>query len=82
MMALTDIIQKGFYAGVDSENMLQGYAKIGSAMDIIKMKGLDAAKAFAPLLVMADQQGMDGGSAGNAYRKVLQAMMDTKKSGA
>ncbi|WP_336282602.1 phage tail tape measure protein [Cronobacter dublinensis] len=81
MMALTDIIQKGFYAGVDSENMLQGFAKIGSAMDIIKMKGLDAAKAFAPLLVMADQQGMDGGSAGNAYRKVLQAMMDTKKIG-
>lgn len=81
MMALTDIIQKGFYAGVDSENMLQGYAKIGSAMDIIKMKGLDAAKAFAPLLVMADQQGMDGGSAGNAYRKVLQAMMDSKKIG-
>lgn len=81
MMALTDIIQKGFYAGVDSENMLQGYAKIGSAMDIIKMKGLDAAQAFAPLLVMADQQGMDGGSAGNAYRKVLQAMMDSKKIG-
>lgn len=79
MMSLTDIIQKGFYAGVDSGNMLQGFAKIGSAMDIIKMKGLDAAQAFAPLLVMADQQGMDGGSAGNAYRKVLQAMMDTKK---
>ncbi|WP_312836749.1 phage tail tape measure protein [Pantoea sp.] len=78
MMSLTDIIQKGFYAGVDSENMLQGYAKIGSAMDIIKMKGLDAAKAFAPLLVMADQQGMEGGSAGNAYRKVFQAVMDTQ----
>jgi len=79
MMALTDIIQKGFYAGVDSENMLQGFSKIGSAMDIIKKKGIDAAREFAPLLVMADQQGMDGGSAGNAYRKVLQAMMDNKK---
>lgn len=79
MMALTDIIQKGFYAGVDSENMLQGFSKIGSAMDIIKKKGIDAARTFAPLLVMADQQGMDGGSAGNAYRKVLQAMMDNKK---
>lgn len=79
MMALTDIIQKGFYAGVDSENMLQGFSKIGSAMDIIKKKGIEAAKEFAPLLVMADQQGMDGGSAGNAYRKVLQGMMDNKK---
>lgn len=79
MMALTDIIQKGFYAGVDPGNMLQGFSKIGSAMDIIKKKGIDAAKEFAPLLVMADQQGMEGGSAGNAYRKVLQAMMDNKK---
>jgi TP901 family phage tail tape measure protein len=79
MMALTDIIQKGFYAGVDSDNMLQGYAKIGSAMDIIKMKGLEAAKTFAPLLVMADQSSMAGESAGNAYRKVFQGMMDANK---
>ncbi|ERK12466.1 phage tail tape measure protein [Pantoea sp. AS-PWVM4] len=79
MMALTDIIQKGFYAGVDSENMLQGYAKIGSAMDIIKMKGLEAAKTFAPLLVMADQSSMAGEATGNAYRKVFQGMMDANK---
>ncbi len=79
MMGLTDIIQKGFYAGVDPGNMLQGFAKIGSAMDIIKMKGLTAAKVFAPLLVMADQSSMAGESAGNAYRKVFQGMMDAKK---
>ncbi|WP_034911993.1 phage tail tape measure protein [Erwinia sp. 9145] len=79
MMRLTDIIQKGFYAGVDPNNMLQGYAKIGSAMDIIKMKGLDAAKTFAPLLVMADQSSMAGESAGNAYRKVFQGMMNADK---
>lgn len=79
MMALTDIIQKGFYAGVDPGNMLQGYAKIGSAMDIIKQKGLEASKTFAPLLVMADQSSMAGESAGNAYRKVFQGMMDADK---
>ncbi|SEQ30765.1 phage tail tape measure protein, TP901 family, core region [Rosenbergiella nectarea] len=78
MMALTDIIQKGFYAGVDPDNMLQGYAKIGSAMDIIRKKGIDAAKVFAPLLVMADQSSMAGESAGNAYRKVFQSMLDVK----
>ncbi|PIJ46397.1 phage tail tape measure protein [Tatumella sp. OPLPL6] len=78
MMALTDIIQKGFYAGVDPGNMLQGYAKIGSAMDIIRKKGIDAAKVFAPLLVMADQSSMAGESAGNAYRKVFQSMLDVK----
>lgn len=78
MMALTDIIQKGFYAGVDPGNMLQGYAKIGSAMDIIRKKGIDAAKVFAPLLVMADQSSMAGESAGNAYRKVFQSMLNVK----
>ncbi|EPH7221109.1 phage tail tape measure protein [Serratia marcescens] len=81
MMALTDIIQKGFYAGVDSENMLQGFSKIGSAMDIIHQKGITAAKTFAPLLVMADQASMSGESAGNAYRKIFQATLNNKKIG-
>ncbi|HCA7080940.1 TPA: phage tail tape measure protein [Citrobacter sedlakii] len=76
MMSLMDLIQKSFYAGVDSGNMLQGFSKISSAMDIINKKGLDAAKTFAPLLVMADQTGMAGESAGNAYRKVFQAALD------
>ncbi|WP_226101453.1 phage tail tape measure protein [Dickeya oryzae] len=79
MMPLMDIIQKGFYAGVDPTNMLGGFAKIGSAMSVIEKKGIDAAKAFAPLLVMADQQGMEGGSAGNAYRKVFQAGLKVDK---
>lgn len=47
-------------------------------MDIIKQKGLDAAKTFSPLLVMADQAGMAGESAGNAYRKIFQATLDAK----
>lgn len=81
MMALTDIIQKGFYAGVDSDNMLQGFSKIGSAMDIIHQKGISAAKTFAPLLVMADQASMAGESAGNAYRKIFQATLNNKKIG-
>ncbi len=61
----------GYYAGVDPGNMLQGFANISSAMDIIKKKGPDAAKTFSPLLVMADQAGMAGESAGNAYRKIF-----------
>lgn len=79
MMNLMDVIQKGFYAGVDPGNMLNGYAKISSAMSILKVKGIEAAKAFAPLLVMADQTGMAGESAGNAYRKVFQAAMNRDK---
>lgn len=78
MMSLMDVIQKGFYAGVDSGNMLQGFSKISSAMDIINKKGLDAVKTFAPLLVMADQGSMAGESAGNAYRKIFQAALDAE----
>lgn len=78
MMSLMDVIQRGYYAGVDPGNMLQGFANISSAMDIIKQKGLDAANTFSPLLVMADQAGMAGESAGNAYRKIFQATLDAK----
>ncbi|HBE4986244.1 TPA: phage tail tape measure protein [Escherichia coli] len=78
MMSLMDLIRKGFYAGVDSGNMLQGFSNISSAMSIINQKGIEAAKTFAPLLVMADQSGMAGESAGNAYRKIFQAALDSK----
>lgn len=79
MMSLMDLIQRGFYAGVDPGNMLQGFSKISSTMSILNKKGIDAAKTFAPLLVMADQASMAGESAGNAYRKIFQAALDAKK---
>lgn len=76
MMELMDVIQKGFYAGVDPTNMLGAFKNLGSAMDTIKMKGIDGAKAFAPFVAMFDQAGMDGTSQGNAMRKVLKASID------
>ena len=79
MLSLMDVIQRTFYLGVDDNNMLNGMAKLSPAMDTIKMKGLEGAKAVAPLLVMADQSGMAGEAAGNAYRKIFQMGMDKKK---
>lgn len=79
MLSLMDVIQRTFYLGVDDNNMLNGMAKLSPAMDTIKMKGLEGAKALAPLLVMADQSGMAGEAAGNAYRKVFQMGLDKKK---
>ncbi|MGX2040664.1 phage tail tape measure protein [Methylocaldum sp. MU1018] len=76
MMGLMDTIQRTFFLGVDSENMLAGMTKLSPAMDILKKKGLEAAQAFAPLLIMADQAGMQGEAAGNAYRKIFQAAMN------
>jgi len=79
MMSLMDTIQRGFYAGVDPTNMLQGFSKIAPVMDVIKKSGVDAAKELAPLLIMMDQAAMDGGSAGNAFRKIFQAGLNQDK---
>lgn len=76
MMSLMDTIQRAYYLGVDPTNMLQGFGKISPALDILKKKGLEGAKALAPLLVMTDQAGMAGEAAGNAYRKIFQAAMN------
>lgn len=79
MLDLMDVIQKAYYLGVDSSNMQQGFSKLAAGMDMIKMRGLEGAKAMAPLLVMADQAAMAGEAAGNAYRKVFQASFNTGK---
>lgn len=79
MMSLMDTIQRGFYAGLDPDKMLQGFSKISPVMDTIKKSGLDAAKELAPLLIMMDQAGMDGGAAGNSFRKIFQAGLDQSK---
>ena len=79
MVKLMDVIQKSYYLGVDSTNMLSGFSKISDGMKTIKMEGLAGAKAMAPLLVMADQASMQGESAGNAYSKIFKAMMATDK---
>lgn len=81
MLSLSDVIQRTFYLGVDQNNMLQGFSKLSPALTTIRMHGLQAAEALAPLLVMADQAGMVGEAAGNAYRKVFQYSLDIKKLG-
>lgn len=81
MMGLMDVIQRTFYLGVDDDNMLAAFAKLSPAMDTIKKKGLEGASALAPLVVMADQAGMRGEAAGNAFRKIFQMSMDQKKLG-
>ncbi|MBS1191008.1 MAG: phage tail tape measure protein [Rhodocyclaceae bacterium] len=80
MMGLMDRIQKTFNLGVNQDYMLQGFSKLSAALPILKKNGVEAADALAPLLTMANQSGMtDGGSAGNAYRKIFQQSLDAKK---
>ena len=77
MIRLADTIQRAFYLGVDSDNMLAGFVKLSPAMDVLRVRGLEATKVFSPLLVMLDQMGMKGEQSGNALRKVFQKTMDT-----
>lgn len=77
MLGLMDTIQRAYYLGVDSDNMLQGFSKLSPGMKTIKAEGLAGAKAMAPLLVMADQAAMAGETAGNAYSKIFASMMDS-----
>lgn len=79
MMGLMDVIQRAFYLGVDPTNMLQGFTKMSAVMPFLGEKGLKASNMLAPLLVMMDQTGMAGESAGNAIRKVVQLSLDAEK---
>lgn len=77
MLELMDTIQKSYYLGVDSTNMLQGFSKLADGMTTVRMVGLEGAQAMAPFLIMADQAAMAGESAGNAYSKIFKGMLDT-----
>lgn len=80
MLGLMDTIQRMSYLGMDSNNMQQAFSNLSPALSTLRMNGLAATKALAPLVVMADQAAMSGESAGNAYRKVFQMSMDRGKS--
>lgn len=77
MMSLMDTVQKMYYLGADSTNILGGFKNLTSSMAVIGKQGKEFVNTVAPLLVMADQAGMNGDSAGNAYRKIFAGMMDT-----
>lgn len=79
MMGLMDTIQRMFYLGVDQNNMLEAFKGLGPAMDLIKRQGLEGTKALAPFVVMMDQAGMRGESAGNAIRKVIASGLNVDK---
>ena len=79
MMGLMDTIQRSYYLGVDSSNMLGAFTNLSPALSILRKKGLEASQVLAPLIVMADQAGMSGDAAGNAYRKIFQMSMNAGK---
>lgn len=59
--------------------MLSFFTKTSSVLKMVNKDGLKAARGLAPISVMMDQMGMQGESAGNALRKVIQSGLDIKK---
>ena len=78
MMHLMDTVQKMYYLGADTTNIMGGFGNLSSSMAVLGKSGKAFVDEVAPLLVMADQAGMNGDSAGNAYRKIFASMMDTE----
>lgn len=79
MMGLTDQVQRIANLGVEDTAILNGFTKLSPVLSVIKKQGLEAVKTLSPLLVMADQAGMAGEAAGNAYRKIIQGSLNMKK---
>lgn len=77
MMHLMDTVQKMYYLGADTTNIMGGFGNLASSMAVLGKSGKAFVDEVAPLLVMTDQAGMNGDSAGNAYRKIFASMMDT-----
>ncbi|HHW7518458.1 TPA: phage tail tape measure protein [Mannheimia haemolytica] len=81
MLDLMDTIQRGFYAGVDSTNMLGAFKNLAPALSLLKVKGKEAMAILAPLVAQLDQAGMDGQASGNAMRKIFQKSIDVNNIG-
>ena len=79
MLGIMDNVQRMYYTGVDSTNILGAFGKFAASIDIVRFKGEDAMKMMGPMITMLDQSGLVGESAGNALGKGFSAMMSTSK---
>ncbi|MGG5198260.1 phage tail tape measure protein [Neisseria meningitidis] len=81
MEAIMDQVQRLYYAGTDSNNILGAFTSLSPALDTLKIKGKAAMEQMSPLIGMLDQAGVSGEKSGNALRKVFTRMMNTAKVG-
>lgn len=81
MEAIMDQVQRLYYAGTDSNNILGAFTSLSHALDTLKIKGKAAMEQMSPLIGMLDQAGLSGEKSGNALRKVFTRMMNTAKVG-
>lgn len=79
MVAAADQMQRLYNVGMKISDIKEGFKAMGPALSYVKKTGIDAVKELAPLLAITDAAGMDAGSAGNAYNKIIRGSVDKKK---
>lgn len=79
MVSAADQMQRLYNVGMDVGQIQEGFKAMGPALSYVRKGGIDAVKALAPLLAITDAAGMDAGSAGNAYNKIIRGSVDAKK---
>ena len=81
MVSAADQMQRLYNVGMKISDIREGFKAMGPALSYVKKTGIDAVKELAPLLAITDAAGMDAGSAGNAYNKIIRGSVDKKKVG-
>lgn len=79
MVSAADQMQRLYNVGMNVGQIQEGFKAMGPALSYVRKGGIDAVKALAPLLAITDAAGMDAGSAGNAYNKIIRGSVDKKK---
>ncbi|MFS4552075.1 phage tail tape measure protein [Comamonas resistens] len=80
MLEVADLMQRANYLGADMAFMQSAIGNAAPILDITKTKGAEAMRMLTPFMVMMNQAGMeDGGSVGNAARKIYDRAMNSKK---
>ncbi|MDI9407685.1 MAG: phage tail tape measure protein [Candidatus Pacebacteria bacterium] len=82
MLKFMDTIQRTYFLGVQTTEMMHGLGKAGMSLKTIGMQGLDVGNAVAPLMAMAIRNNMTGETAGTAFGSIVKQMVDSKKMAA
>lgn len=81
MVAAADSMQRLYNVGMKVGDIREGFKAMGPALTYLKKGGLEAVQALSPLLAITNAAGIDAGSAGNAYNKIIRGSVDKEKVG-
>lgn len=81
MLGLMDTIQRLNFMGITSGEMGYAFGKSSGALKTLKIQGLEASKALAPIFGMMIKNNLSGETVGTGFASILGNMADKKKLG-